>query len=326
MRLALFLLCGLAFAQQRTIGTLEVFAVPSGVCAANSPVRYYAPATTPYGCTLASITSLTGTWAAMGGGGGTVNSVGFSSNFGTVMGSPVTTSGTLAFSAAAADIVGLFSTCSGVQYLGADGACHTPAAGTVTTTGSPVSGNLTKFSGASSITNGDLSGDVTTAGTLATTIANGVVTNAKLANSSATINGATCTLGSSCTVSPFSGGGTPGIGAYFDGGGGSLDTSLVAYITTTGACTLSTGYYISGVDAGTISFDVWKISGTGTANPTVANTILTGGYLALSTGGRLIQSSSALFSSTAVSANDTLAIAVHAVTSATKASIVLPCS
>lgn len=42
--------------------------------------------------------------------------------------------------------------------------------GTVTTTGSPASGNLTKFSGATSITNGDLSGDVTTSGTLASTI------------------------------------------------------------------------------------------------------------------------------------------------------------
>jgi hypothetical protein len=45
----------------------------------------------------------------------------------------------------------------------------TPAsgAGTVTTTGSPATGNLAKFSGASSITNGDLSGDCTTSGTLA---------------------------------------------------------------------------------------------------------------------------------------------------------------
>jgi hypothetical protein len=41
--------------------------------------------------------------------------------------------------------------------------------GTVTTTGSPASGNLTKFSGTSSITNGDLSGDCTTSSTLAIT-------------------------------------------------------------------------------------------------------------------------------------------------------------
>lgn len=43
--------------------------------------------------------------------------------------------------------------------------------GTVTTTGSPASGNLTKFSGATSITNTDLSGDVTTNGSTLTTVA-----------------------------------------------------------------------------------------------------------------------------------------------------------
>lgn len=68
----------------------------------------------------------------------------------------------------------------------------TGSGGTVTTTGSPASGNLTKFSGASSVTNGDLSGDVTTSGTLAATIANDAVSNAKLANmATATIKGRT---------------------------------------------------------------------------------------------------------------------------------------
>lgn len=43
--------------------------------------------------------------------------------------------------------------------------------GTVTTTGSPASGNLAKFSSASAITNADLTGDVTTSGGLATTLA-----------------------------------------------------------------------------------------------------------------------------------------------------------
>lgn len=42
-------------------------------------------------------------------------------------------------------------------------------AGTVTTTGSPISGELTKFSGATTITNGDLSGDCTTSGALSIT-------------------------------------------------------------------------------------------------------------------------------------------------------------
>lgn len=61
----------------------------------------------------------------------------------------------------------------------------TGGAGTVTTTGSPASGNLTKFSGATSITNGNLSGDVTTTDTLAATIANDAVTYAKMQNVSA---------------------------------------------------------------------------------------------------------------------------------------------
>ena len=42
--------------------------------------------------------------------------------------------------------------------------------GTVTTTGTPASGNLAVFSGSLSITNGNLSGDVTTSGTLASTV------------------------------------------------------------------------------------------------------------------------------------------------------------
>lgn len=47
----------------------------------------------------------------------------------------------------------------------------TPGTGTVTTTGSPANGNLAQFSGATAITNGDLSGDITTSGTLAATLA-----------------------------------------------------------------------------------------------------------------------------------------------------------
>lgn len=53
----------------------------------------------------------------------------------------------------------------------------TAGSGTVTTTGSPASGNLTKFSGVTSIVNGDLSGAVTTSGTLVTTLAAGLSPN-----------------------------------------------------------------------------------------------------------------------------------------------------
>jgi hypothetical protein len=60
--------------------------------------------------------------------------------------------------------------------------------GTVTTTGSPSTGNLTKFSGSTSIVNGDLSGDVTTAGSLATTLANTTVTPASYTNTNLTVD------------------------------------------------------------------------------------------------------------------------------------------
>jgi hypothetical protein len=48
-------------------------------------------------------------------------------------------------------------------------ACGTSLGSGATVTGSPANGNLTKFSGASSITNGDISGDCTTSGALAIT-------------------------------------------------------------------------------------------------------------------------------------------------------------
>lgn len=72
--------------------------------------------------------------------------------------------------------------------------------GSVTTTGTPAAGELAVFSGANTITNGNLSGPVTTSNGTTTTIGAGVVTNANLVNSSITISGQTCTLGSSCAV------------------------------------------------------------------------------------------------------------------------------
>lgn len=55
--------------------------------------------------------------------------------------------------------------------------------GGVTTTGTPASGNMTKFSGSGTITNGDLSGDVATSGTLVTTVSkvNGIAYSATAA-------------------------------------------------------------------------------------------------------------------------------------------------
>lgn len=62
------------------------------------------------------------------------------------------------------------------------------SSGTVTTTGSPANGNLTKFSGATSITNADLTGDVTTSGGVATTLANTAVTPGSYTNTNLTVD------------------------------------------------------------------------------------------------------------------------------------------
>lgn len=47
----------------------------------------------------------------------------------------------------------------------------TSSGGSVNTSGSPASGNIAKFTGGATISNGDLSGDITTSGTLAATLA-----------------------------------------------------------------------------------------------------------------------------------------------------------
>lgn len=60
-----------------------------------------------------------------------------------------TTTGALS-NGASADVVGLFTGCSGTQYLGADGACHAAGTGTV---GPGTTGALPKFTGSSTIGN-----------------------------------------------------------------------------------------------------------------------------------------------------------------------------
>lgn len=65
--------------------------------------------------------------------------------------------------AAASDVVALFSTCSGSQYLGADGACHTASgAGTVTgiTAGTGLSGGTITTSGTISADTSTLARDI----------------------------------------------------------------------------------------------------------------------------------------------------------------------
>jgi hypothetical protein len=113
------------------------------------------------------------------------------------------------------------------------------------------------------------------------------------------------------------------VGASLDGGGSALTTSSVAYVVVPFACTI-TGYNVL-VDTGTISVDVWKIA-SGTAIPTVSNTILTGGYLAVATGTVHIVSGTTLFTTTAITANDIVGFNIQAVSSATKVTVEVVCA
>ena len=119
---------------------------------------------------------------------------------------------------------------------------------------------------------------------------------------------------------------TRAIVGAFDGGGTALTTSSVAYISVPFACTLVN--YTIAVDTGTIDFDVWKVATGGTAIPTVSNTIISGSsYLAIASNTKVGPSSiSGSLTTTAVAANDTFGIKVHAVSTATKAMLMMQCT
>lgn len=119
-------------------------------------------------------------------------------------------------------------------------------------------------------------------------------------------------------------------GAYFTGGGSALTTSVaVIYKTVEYGCTVAANSlpaFVINIDTGTASFDVWKIATGGTALPTVTQTILTGGYLAISSGTHLSSTSTALLTTTTITAGDTFGFKLQTVSgSPTQASIQLVC-
>lgn len=104
--------------------------------------------------------------------------------------------GTAAFTPATfSDFAALATgTASSSTFVRGDGVWATPAgAGTVTTTGSPTTGSLASFSGATSIATGDLSGDCTTSGALA-------ITCTKINGTAVTLGGAFTTAGAFATT------------------------------------------------------------------------------------------------------------------------------
>lgn len=104
--------------------------------------------------------------------------------------------------------------------------------------------------------------------------------------------------------------------------GSALTTSEVAYVTVPFACTIA-AYNIL-VDAGTITLKTWKIA-TGTAIPTSANSISTSG-VSISSGTAIHSTTVSDFTSTAVAANDIVAAAITAVSTAKFVNFTLQCN
>ncbi len=144
----------------------------------------------------------------------------------------------------------------------------------------------------------NLSGDATTSGS-------SVVTVAAVAGTAA------------ATIKARSFGTTFG-----DTGGSALTSGSVVYFTVPYACTIAA--WNATVDAGTVTFDIWKIA-TGTAIPTVTNTITASALPAISTG-TAIHSTTLTAWTTTVTANDIFGIQLKTVATAKYAELDLQCN
>lgn len=111
------------------------------------------------------------------------------------------------------------------------------------------------------------------------------------------------------------------IGATFDGQGSALSNGKTIYYTAPFACTINA--WNMTVDTGTATIDIWKIA-SGTAIPTVTNTITASALPAISTG-TAKHSTTLTGWTTAVTANDIFGFNINAVSGATEISIVLGC-
>ncbi len=111
------------------------------------------------------------------------------------------------------------------------------------------------------------------------------------------------------------------IGYTFDGGGSALTGGVTKYVTVPFDCTISA--WNIAVDTGTATIRVWK-AGTGTAIPTVSNSISTSG-VSIGTGTAISSTATGDFTTTAVSANDILGFNLYAVSAATYVNFILEC-
>lgn len=112
------------------------------------------------------------------------------------------------------------------------------------------------------------------------------------------------------------------IGVTFDGGGSTLTAGITKYLTVPIACTLSA--YNFAVDTGTATVKTWKVA-TGTAIPTVSNSISTSG-VAIASGTALHSTTMTDFTTTTVTANDIFGFNLLAVSAATQVNFILQCN
>ncbi len=107
------------------------------------------------------------------------------------------------------------------------------------------------------------------------------------------------------------GGGVPkGFGANFTNGGNALSSGAVTYFTLPYGCTIA-AWNITISPADTATFDIWKIA-TGTAIPTVTNSIVASAAPAIASGTAL-HSTTLTSWTTTVTANDIFGIKLQAV-------------
>lgn len=108
---------------------------------------------------------------------------------------------------------------------------------------------------------------------------------------------------------------------FGDPAGSALSNGATRYVTVPFACTISAYNIVA--DAGTVTLKTWKIA-TGTAIPTVTNSISTSG-VSLSSGTAVHSTTVSDFTSTAVSANDIVAVNITTVATAKFVNFVLEC-
>jgi hypothetical protein len=122
-------------------------------------------------------------------------------------------------------------------------------------------------------------------------------------------------------VSGGSGGGGQSIGASFDGMGSIVLVDTIVYFRAKSAMTITGWSIVAEGTSPTCTLDIWKIA-TGTALPTVSDTIVASAPPELTTG-NAIKSTTLTGWTTSISADDILAVKVTANTTSTKISLTL---